>query len=224
MARRNKIGKSYSGTIFGTKIICGDCGGYYGQKVWHSNDAYRKIIWRCNRKYGKGKKCSTPTITEDEIKTLFVQAFNRLMTEKTSAVSDCEELAATLEDTSSLDREITDTEAEINTVAELSRRYIREQAIIGMDTKEFDERAAALNERYKAADEKLSRLNAEREDHLTRGKSIRRFLSTLDGQPQNLEVWDEQAWNLLVSQVTIRNDGSAEVVFGGDSTITVRAK
>ena len=146
------------------------------------------------------------------------------MTEKTSAVSDCEELAATLEDISSLDREITDTEAEINTVVELNRRLIREQAITGMDTKEFGERAAALNERYKAADEKLSQLNAEREDHLTRGKSIRRFLSALDGQPQNLEVWDEQAWSLLVSQVTIHSDGSAEFVFGGEITITVRAK
>lgn len=153
-----------------------------------------------------------------------MQAFNRLMTEKTSAVSDCEELAAALEDTSSLDREIMDTQTEINTVVELNRRLIREQAITGMDTIEFDERAAALNERYKTADEKHSRLNAEREEHLTRGKSIRRFLSVLDGQPQNLEAWDEQAWNLLVSQVTIRKDGSAEFVFRGEITITVRAK
>ena len=224
VARRKRIGKSYSGSIFGTKIICGDCGGYYGQKVWHSNDAYRRIVWRCNRKYGKGKKCGTPTISEDEIKGLFVQAFNRLMAERTSAIRNCEELATTLEDTTELDRVITDTQAEIDTVVELNRRLIREQAVAGMDVKEFDERAAVLNQRYQEADEKLYRLKAEREEHLTRSKAIRRFLALLDDQPVSLNAWDEQAWNLLVSQVTIHEDGSADFVFRGEITITVRAK
>ena len=81
-----------------------------------------------------------------------------------------------------------------------------------------------LNERYKKADEKLARLKAEREDHLTRGKGIRRFLSALDGQPQNLDDWDEQAWSLLVSQVTIHHDGSAEFIFRGEINITVRVE
>ena len=53
---------------------------------------------------------------------------------------------------------------------------------------------------------------------------IRRFLALLDDQPVSLDAWDEQAWNLLVSQVTLRNDGSAEFVFRGEITITVRAK
>ena len=224
VARRKRIGKSYSGTIFGTKIICGDCGGYYGQKVWHSNDAYRRVVWRCNRKYGNGKKCATPTITEDEIKGLFVQAFNKMMSERTSACRDCEELAATLEDTTELDRAIADTQEEIDTIVERNRRLIREQAATGMAPEEFDEKAATLNEHYTAADGKLSRLKATREDHLTRSKAIRRFLTLLAEQPVSLDDWDEQAWNLLVSQVTIREDGSAEFVFRGEITITVKAK
>ena len=107
---------------------------------------------------------------------------------------------------------------------DLNRRLIREQAVSGMPTEEFDERAARLNERYKAADEKLARLKAEREDHLIRGKGIRRFLSALDEQAQSLEDWDEQAWNLLVSRVIIQKDGSAEFIFRGEITITVRAE
>ena len=222
IARRKKIGKAYSGTIFGSKIVCGDCGGYYGQKVWHSNDAYRRIVWRCNRKYGQGERCCTPTITEEDIKKLFVQAFNKLMSERTSAITDCEGLATELENTSGLDQEIEATQKEIDTAVEQNRRLIREQAFTGMPTEEFDARAAMLNERYKKADEKLARLKAEREDHLTRGKGIRRFLSALDAQPQNLEDWDEQAWNLLVSRVIIQRNGCVEFVFRGEITITVR--
>ena len=55
LARRKRSGRTFSGnSVFASRLICGDCGGYYGQKVWHSNDPYRKVIWRCNRKYGKG--------------------------------------------------------------------------------------------------------------------------------------------------------------------------
>ena len=75
----------------------------------------------------------------------------------------------------------------------------------------------------KNSNDKLTKLKAEREDHLTRGKGIRRFLSVLDGQPQNLDDWDEQAWNLLVSRVIIRRNGCVEFVFRGEITITVKA-
>ena len=48
LTRRKSIGRGYSGnSIFASRIICGDYGGYYGQKVWHSKDLYRKVIWRC---------------------------------------------------------------------------------------------------------------------------------------------------------------------------------
>jgi len=44
IARRQTLGRAYSGSsIFASKLICGDCGGFYGQKVGHSNDPYRKI-------------------------------------------------------------------------------------------------------------------------------------------------------------------------------------
>ena len=37
IARRQALGRSYSGSsIFASKLICGDCGGFYGKKVWHS--------------------------------------------------------------------------------------------------------------------------------------------------------------------------------------------
>ncbi len=33
-------------SIFSSKIWCGDCGSWYGSKVWHSNDKYRKVVWQ----------------------------------------------------------------------------------------------------------------------------------------------------------------------------------
>ncbi len=34
---RRRDGIRYSGvSVFSSKIVCGDCGGFYGSKVWHS--------------------------------------------------------------------------------------------------------------------------------------------------------------------------------------------
>ena len=64
--RRKSIGRAYSGkSVLSAKIVCGDCGEWYGLKTWHSNDKYKTVIWQCNRKYDKDKPdCSTPHFTE----------------------------------------------------------------------------------------------------------------------------------------------------------------
>ncbi|MGN9019106.1 recombinase zinc beta ribbon domain-containing protein [Lachnospiraceae bacterium HCP1S3_C3] len=54
----------------------------------HSNDKYRRVIYRCNKKYGKGCKCKTPHITEDEIKEMFIKAANELFSEKDEIIEN----------------------------------------------------------------------------------------------------------------------------------------
>ena len=51
-ARRKALKGQYSGNgCFASRIVCGDCGHFYSSKVWHGNDPYRKVLWRCNHKY-----------------------------------------------------------------------------------------------------------------------------------------------------------------------------
>ena len=93
--RRSEAGRHYSAvSIFSSKIVCGECGGFYGSKVWHSNDKYRKVVWRCNHKYKEhghaGKKCSTPTPTEDEIKEAFVAAMNIYLGDRDEIIQNME--------------------------------------------------------------------------------------------------------------------------------------
>ena len=54
--REKRNGVNYSGTdVFTNKIVCGECGSQFGKKVWHRNDKYRCVVYRCNKKYS-GKK------------------------------------------------------------------------------------------------------------------------------------------------------------------------
>ena len=94
---RKAIGRSYSGnSIFSSRLVCGDCGGYFGSKVWHSTDKYQCTIWRCNSKFTGEEKCQTPHLTEEKIKSRFLDTFNALVANLTKhhAVSSSFQLKA----------------------------------------------------------------------------------------------------------------------------------
>ena len=66
--------KIRSSRPFSGKIICGDCGGFYGRKVWkryNTNQYYP--VWYCNNKYKREVKCQTYRLLENEIKEYFEQ-------------------------------------------------------------------------------------------------------------------------------------------------------
>ncbi|MCE5286305.1 MAG: recombinase family protein, partial [Pelosinus sp.] len=58
--KRKATGYTSSISCFSNKIICGQCGNYYGSKVWHSTSKYRRTIWQCNHKFKNQEKCQTP--------------------------------------------------------------------------------------------------------------------------------------------------------------------
>ena len=61
--RRSKTGGYQSSqSCFSNRLICGDCGGAYGSKVWHSASKYKRTIWQCNAKFKNEQLCSTPPI------------------------------------------------------------------------------------------------------------------------------------------------------------------
>ena len=78
-----------------------------------------------------------------------------------------------------------------------------------------------MDERFRKADAKLNRLKAEKQDRLMRVCSVKKYVENLRGQAGPIEVWNEQAWCLLVTQVTVHADGRAEFMFRGENTITV---
>ena len=94
--QRSKVRHFSGATIFSTKIRCGECGGWFGSKVWYSTDPYRKVIWRCNTKYGgKATGCKTPHVTEEEVKAAFVRMINKLIGDRKPLLVDLREVQQT---------------------------------------------------------------------------------------------------------------------------------
>lgn len=89
MLRRKATGRHQNSlSPFSAKLICGDCGGYYGSKVWHSNSKYRRTIWQCNGKFKGVEKCRTPHLYEDDIKAMFLKAVSELMIDREALIDD----------------------------------------------------------------------------------------------------------------------------------------
>ena len=163
LERRKAIGRSYSGnSIFSSRLVCGDCGGYFGSKVWHSTDKYRRTIWRCNSKFTGEEKCQTPHLTEEEIKARFLDAFNALVADKERLLDECRTMQAALTDTGSLDSEIAALLSEMEVVAELTKRCIEENSTTAQSQDTYLEKYNALVARYETAKAKLEKLQAEK--------------------------------------------------------------
>lgn len=119
--------KRYSGvSIFSSKIKCGQCGGWYGAKVWHSTGKYRRIIYRCNDKF-KGH-CKTPHLTEDDIKEVFVRAANRLIENKAEILNRITLLKERLTDTEALEEKRDRLNTDLNLLADKVQHLIAENA------------------------------------------------------------------------------------------------
>ena len=137
MERRRQLGRPYScNSPFSAKIVCGECGGYYGSKVWGSNTKYRRTIWRCNEKYRRATPCQTPHLTEDEIERRFFEAFNTLMGGREELLDNCRLARQTLCDCAAIDKEIAELRRESEVVSQLARKNIYENARTGINQDE----------------------------------------------------------------------------------------
>ena len=112
LARRKELGKKYScNSVFSSKIVCGQCGEFYGSKVWHSNSKYKRTIWQCNNKFKGDKKCSTPHLYNEDIKAEFIKKFKKLIENKQEIFDNCRFIQSTLTDCSKIDKQISDLQS-----------------------------------------------------------------------------------------------------------------
>lgn len=208
LQRRRELKRVYSSmSIFLSRIICGECGGIYGAKTWHSTDSYRKEVYFCNHKYGKkrgeGKFCSTPTLTEAEIKAAFVGAFNSCIKNRTEIIENCRQAIATLFATEKLETEVETLTEECSIVSELIRRCVDENAHIAVDPQLYAEKYDGLAERYTNAKERLDAVTAEIAKRNSRKEQIEDFLRTMEKAKTLVIDFDEEMWNAVIESLTV---------------------
>lgn len=224
MKRREKIGASYSPSdIFSSKLICENCGGFYGRKVWHANSKYESVIYRCNGKYDKKHShiCKTPHLTETEIREAFIKAYNIVMADKDFIIKDIEELITLLTDTADIDEKMLSLEAELNTVDELVKKLIDEKSKDPDAAKNYDKLYNEYDKRFSKAKEEYDALSEQRALRLGKKEKMVTYLTTMKNSPDSLLAWDDATWKLMVESAVVHHDKTITFKFHNGREVRV---
>ena len=213
-ARRKALGGSYSGkSVLSAKLVCEDCGRFFGSKIWHSNDKYRRTVWQCNSKFKGEERCHTPTVDTETVQQLFIRAYNQLMKNRKLIIDDCELMRKKLTNFTDLDTRIEAQLEETQVVAELVKALVKDNAATAQSQETYLRKYESLTQRYKAASTELDRLQAERTRCQQKDKSIGLFIRSLKKQPEVMDTWNDTIWTVMVERAVVHKDGSITFVF-----------
>lgn len=210
----------HSGThIFAGKIKCGECGSWYGSKVWHSNSKYRRVIWQCNHKFNNDEKCKTPHLSEDSIKKFFMKAANKLLEDKDEIISNFEILKTTAFNTKDLEKKKVELQNELEIVADLIQDIINQNAHTALNQDEYQRRYNDLVGRFDTTKSDLETTTEQIKDKITRHKNLEIFLQELKNQEGLLTEFDPLLWNSLVDYLTVYEEDKVQVTFKNGSVL-----
>lgn len=216
LARRRQAKYNGKGGCFSSRIICGECGSYFGKKVWHSTDEYRRVIWQCNQKYKGDGVCHTPHVDEENIEQAFVEAINKKIASKNSIIRQYRTIIKTLTDTSALEQERAKQQNEHDVVEGLIRRLIAENAQVGLDPDDYARHEEELLARYDAAKSTMADIEAQIQERKDRCAKLAAFTRALEKQDGLITGFDEQLWNATVESVTVIEKGRMAFMFKGN--------
>lgn len=222
ISKRRKGNGHRSGiSILASKIICGDCGNFYGAKVWHSNDKYRRVVYRCNKKYDTGKKrCSTPTISEKDIERLFVDAINQLMDGREDIMENLINMRAMLRDNHDLEKSRDEALKQMRFIAGKMDAEVSENAHFNKDQIAYRERYAALELAYDKEKNRYESSQQSIADRLSRMEMLGLFIERLNGQKEKLREFNGSLWGSLLENVTIYSQKKVVFCFKDGTKIT----
>ncbi len=213
--RRKGMKTSFSSVdIFSSKLICADCGAFYGRKKWHSGTKYERFVYQCNRKYTKGKDvCKTPHLTEEQIKLKFLNSYNLAMSDKKRIENDLKEVIRLLTDTKDIEKEITKLNVELLAVTELINKLIQENSKTNNGVDEYDKKLKALKDRYDDIKERRDKLVNSKSENLAKSYRIKTFLADIEKSDNRLREWNDNIWMLMVESAKVYRSKSIRFKF-----------
>ncbi len=219
--KRREAMTKYSGvSIFSNKIKCGCCGGWYGSKVWHSNDKYRKVIYRCNHKYGKEKKvCGTPTLTEPELKNYFLKALGSMVELKEEYIENLQLLLETVSDVSTLEQEEATLETEVEAIAQKVQELITQNARVAQDQEDYARKEQQLIDLYEIKSKRLEEIEDQISAKENAAEGFRDFISILE--EEEATEFDDTIWGRTVEFLTVQPEGSVVFTLKGGIEVAV---
>ncbi len=224
MERRKKAGRKAQGvSVFSGRIVCGDCGGFYGRKIWHSNTENASWHWHCNNKFMKRKYCTTPTLKEENLQETFVEVFNGLIRRKKEIEDNYLICLDAITDTTEYERQMEELDKEATEVQTLIRSLLIEYGRsadsnnIAAQYEEYERRLDAIARLREDLDMKIASCSLKR-------TQITAFLMELKKHEHPLSEFDPLVWQATVNHARVDHDCNITFCFRDGSEVKTKIR
>lgn len=155
------------------------------------------------------------------MKSKFVEAYNKLMVDKTLLIENTKSIIELLTDTSKIDATIQKLNEELNDVRILVENLIKDNASRTQNQIEYTNRYKSLNEKYNLTKEKIEEAIIKRNEMQQKAYSLKCFLKELTDKPSLIETYDSILWNSMLDEAIVNEDGTIQFKFKGGKEITL---
>jgi hypothetical protein len=135
-------------------------------------------------------------------------------------LADCELIRQTLCDTTALDAEMQQEQDEMAVVSELMQAHIKKNASVAQSQEAYALETERIENRYNAAFEHYTALEAERDRRVRKSKELNAFITMLKKQPLAITEWNERLWITLLDIAIVQRDGKIAFRFKSGAEIT----
>jgi site-specific DNA recombinase len=220
MKRRAQFKYSYQNSNpFYAKLICGECGHFYGVKVWHSTDKYRREVLRCNGRYTN--YCHSPIVTQELVENKFIYAYNEVMKNKQTIIEDTKEIVAMLTDTTDIDMKILEYNKEMDDLEFLVENLIHDNSKVSQSQKEYEKRYNELVGKYEKVKGKVEKLTAEKVAKLSKLEILQAFIKKIETEKDVIDEFSLDLWNVVLDAAVVNNEEKITFKFKNGKEVTL---
>ena len=211
--RRRKAAGTITSAIncFASRIVCGDCGGFYGRKVWHSNTKYAQTIWQCNNKFQKRKFCTTPHLKEKIVQKAFTDAFNSIIENKEEILESYDEIIETVTSSKDKEAQCQKIDAECLQIEAVIEKLVAENSRSIIDQDEYNKRYAEFVAKYNGLQKKRQALLGDIAMLKAKRNLMKAFIKELEKQDKLMNEFDEGLWCATLNAMVVKS--AQEVIF-----------
>lgn len=202
-----------------TKLICDDCWHFFGVKVFHSTDKYKKKVLVCNGKY----KCSchSPSLDPEIVNKSFVEAYNQVMNNKETLIEDAKAIIQLLTNTSDLDDRIQKLNTEMEETELLVENLIHDNAKRSQSQEDYEKHYNELVEKFEKAKDKAESLVEEKADKINKKDVLEAFIKTIEAKENIIDKFSVDLWNLMIQEAIVHQDKTITFKFKNGKEITI---
>ena len=198
-ANKRSLGNN---SLFTTKIICGDCGSFYGHKVSHSGKPCQKDIWYCNHRFNGEKKCTTPIIPEEDLIAAYLKALRQILDRKDEYIADCQARIKNAGRVSEIREAREKAEAALQEQINKIQELVHENAKKVQDQDKYRQRYDKLYRGIEKQKGIIASLKTKELNLVAEREKLRRFIEALESC-KDATTFQDDIWNNTVGKATI---------------------